>query len=148
MQAAAARQAWRRFSSNVAWTLVVLQLCLCIDAGTVSIREGTAEWTIQLSQGSPLTMCSHTYPKGRISFSLQLLSDCNCCSSQGQITCQLRSSITCMLLRKLLLVPSYAKADAGTADVQTLMSIGKQDGLRRCQCCVADLAPHQAVTHN
>lgn len=45
--------------------------------------------------------------------------------SQGLITCQLRSSVTCMLLRKLLLVPSYAKADAGTADVQTLMSIGE-----------------------
>ena len=52
---------------------------------------------------------------------------------QGLITCQLRSSVTCMLLRNLLLVPSYAKADAGTADVQTLMSIG--EGIRRVQHC-------------
>lgn len=44
---------------------------------------------------------------------------------QGQITCQLRSCITCMLLRKLFLVPAYARAGAGTADVQTLMSVGE-----------------------
>lgn len=42
---------------------------------------------------------------------------------KGRITCQLRSSITCMLLRKAFLVPAYAKADSGTADVQTLMSV-------------------------
>jgi hypothetical protein len=62
----------------------------------------------------------------------------NCfCPLQGRITCQLRSSITCMLLRKVLLVPSYAKADAGDADVQTLMSIGKQcSGPGGCPCYV------------
>lgn len=45
---------------------------------------------------------------------------------QGRITCQLRSSITCMLLRKAFLVPAYAEADSGTADVQTLMSVGER----------------------
>jgi hypothetical protein len=122
MQAAAARHT-RELDVSVAWILVVLQLCLCIAAGVVSICEGTSEWTIQLSQGEAMFAAQAKQAYGAIHHSSCFLTPV--VVSQGLITCQLRSSITGMLLRKLLLVPSYAKADAGTADVQTLMSIGE-----------------------